>query len=315
MRTISVIIPSRDRPKSLHRVLRHLAETIPEAEVIVVDDGSAIPITSDGLVRVIRQEESLGRSAARNLGAKLAHGEILAFMDDDILPSGRSWSRLVKLLEHSDAVWAGPRLIIEGEPHYPPGEALGDVLIVEHLPAGFLVTTRSTFESSGGFNQRIHDLDDYELTTRARRAGHTLLFDPHVEAVHADPSYGFRESALRDHDWILATPQIWAQGADQQQPLDDWTYGMFCTALLPRRRALRWIAAALVPRWTWALYRRVIPRVTHRARLAAAFRAMAHVRGAQKGFRELPKSKQDQLCSACRAGIHSSWVISKINVP
>ncbi len=68
------------------------AQTCDTFELIVVDDGGTAPLepllaeVPDGLsVRLVRQENA-GPASARNLGASLARGEVLAFTDDDCAP-------------------------------------------------------------------------------------------------------------------------------------------------------------------------------------------------------------------------------------
>lgn len=86
---ISVIIPTYNRASwVLKAVDSILDQTEPPLEVIVVDDGSTdhtaqvIEGYSDRGVR-LHQQENRGVSAARNVGAELARGEFLAFLDSD----------------------------------------------------------------------------------------------------------------------------------------------------------------------------------------------------------------------------------------
>jgi glycosyltransferase involved in cell wall biosynthesis len=61
-------------------------QNFPEAEIIVVDDGSADDtgrVAESAGARVIRHPESLGNGAAVKSGVRAARGEILAFMDAD----------------------------------------------------------------------------------------------------------------------------------------------------------------------------------------------------------------------------------------
>jgi GT2 family glycosyltransferase len=93
---ISVIIPTYNRPERLRRCLDALCETTypPDRfEVVVVDDGSREPVDAvvdavrDRLdVRLVRQANA-GPASARNAGAAVAHGEFLAFTDDDCRPA------------------------------------------------------------------------------------------------------------------------------------------------------------------------------------------------------------------------------------
>src|SRR5437660_469253 len=92
---VSVVVPSHDRPEGLARLLAGLRrQTLaPERfEVIVVDDGSSEPAVVDSrelLVRVLRHEQSRGPAAARNSGWRAASADVVAFIDDDCVPSER----------------------------------------------------------------------------------------------------------------------------------------------------------------------------------------------------------------------------------
>ncbi|MGD0706737.1 MAG: glycosyltransferase, partial [Trebonia sp.] len=82
----SVVIPTNlARPAELRRCLKSLAELDhPDYEVIVVDNrpADAPPADIEG-ARVVREPRP-GASAARNRGASVATGEIVAFTDDDV---------------------------------------------------------------------------------------------------------------------------------------------------------------------------------------------------------------------------------------
>lgn len=80
-----MVIPAYNpRPEWLSEAITSAVEQEPAPlEVLVVDDGSLVPITSDHpLVRVIRQHNA-GVSAARNRGIREARGELVAFLDAD----------------------------------------------------------------------------------------------------------------------------------------------------------------------------------------------------------------------------------------
>ncbi len=87
--SISVIIPLFNREKYIQRALRSAISQILSAhEVVVVDDGSTdhgaelVRSIADPRVRLISQENS-GVGAARNRGAAVATGNLLAFLDAD----------------------------------------------------------------------------------------------------------------------------------------------------------------------------------------------------------------------------------------
>lgn len=112
--TLSVVIPTRDRPALLASALEALREQrwpFDSFEVIVVDDGSRTPVSLpefDLQVKLVRQHHK-GPAAARNLGSQHASGEFLIFMDDDCLP-GPNW-----LGEYAEALTQRPDTALGGD--------------------------------------------------------------------------------------------------------------------------------------------------------------------------------------------------------
>lgn len=90
--SVSVIIPTRNRPQFLKAALRSvLQQTCPIAQIIVVDDASGMPEALSPLaalspgIEIVRRLTRGGPAAARNSGLELARGEFLVFLDDDDL--------------------------------------------------------------------------------------------------------------------------------------------------------------------------------------------------------------------------------------
>lgn len=97
--TISVIIPCYNTENTISRVLESIEYQyknnrleVGELEVILVDDGSQKPIAlfikknNYGFqLQVIRLEKNLGLSSARHIGVTASKGDIIIFMDSDIL--------------------------------------------------------------------------------------------------------------------------------------------------------------------------------------------------------------------------------------
>jgi len=83
---ISIVLPAKNEAEGLRRTLPKLVSCQPNAELIVVDDGS-----SDGTAEVARQygarvlsaPYSMGNGAAIKRGARAATGEVIVFMDAD----------------------------------------------------------------------------------------------------------------------------------------------------------------------------------------------------------------------------------------
>ena len=88
------MIPTRDRPGPLGRLVAALAADADGLELVVVDDGSRArgPVAAAaGEARLLRTP-GLGPAAARNLGARSAGGEVVCFIDDDCEPAP-GWAR------------------------------------------------------------------------------------------------------------------------------------------------------------------------------------------------------------------------------
>lgn len=107
---VSVIIPSFNRTRALRLCLDALnAQTYPRIEVIVVDDRStddAAQVAAAMGVKVLRTEVNGGPSAARNLGAEHAAGDILLFLDSHIALDPDAVENAVEILESQPEIGA-----------------------------------------------------------------------------------------------------------------------------------------------------------------------------------------------------------------
>jgi len=83
---VSIILPAKNEAASLLTLVEGIRKSHPDAEVIVVDDGSedaTAEAATEGGARVVRHPYSMGNGAAVKSGARAAKGEILVFMDAD----------------------------------------------------------------------------------------------------------------------------------------------------------------------------------------------------------------------------------------
>lgn len=83
---LSIVIPAKNEAQGLEKVLPELAASFPQAEIIVVDDGStdaSKKIALDYGVQVIGHPYSKGNGASIKSGARAATGDYIVFMDGD----------------------------------------------------------------------------------------------------------------------------------------------------------------------------------------------------------------------------------------
>lgn len=109
---ISIILPAKNEESGLRQTLPGLREVLPDAEVIVVDDGSTdatAAVAAEHGARVISSPYPMGNGAAIKRGARAASGDILVFMDADGQHSAADIPKLLECLEAGYDMAVGAR--------------------------------------------------------------------------------------------------------------------------------------------------------------------------------------------------------------
>jgi glycosyltransferase involved in cell wall biosynthesis len=105
---LSIILPAKNEARALADLLSRLREAQPEAEIIVVDDGSTDDtrrVCATNSVECLSSPYSMGNGAAIKRGVRAATGDILVFMDGDGQHNAADIERLLaKLNEGYDMV-------------------------------------------------------------------------------------------------------------------------------------------------------------------------------------------------------------------
>jgi GT2 family glycosyltransferase len=214
---VSVVVPTFNRGPALRGTLtRLLASEMEERhqlEIIVVDDGSVPPareavgeLGGDGYparwpLRWLRQANA-GPAAARNAGFRAASGELVLFVDDDILVP----PDLVRL--HVAAHRSRPGAVIFGlcpfapqneanpfraylEPALMPRTGAGDGFVPASIVAsGQISVERSQFAAESGVyspEMVTPAAEEYELALRLRQRGIPIFAATGIVALHDQP--------------------------------------------------------------------------------------------------------------------------------
>ena len=102
MSSFSIVIPAKNEAGAIAKVVAGARELYPDAEVIVVDDGSSddtAKVAEEAGAKVIQHPESLGNGAAVKAGARAASGDIIAFMDGDGQHDAAEFGKLLEKLD------------------------------------------------------------------------------------------------------------------------------------------------------------------------------------------------------------------------
>ncbi len=219
--TLSVIVPLYNKEHCVQRTLDSIVrQTYRDFEVIVVDDGSTdsslrvAGSVRDPRVKIVHHANS-GPGAARNLGAAIASGEYLAFLDadDEWAPEflERSLDALRRYADCGFSIGAfldGPerrnsQTHLDSRGYHPGRYVVGpataahtfDWLLHAYLPST-AVFRRSAFEDSGGFYQKSkcrYGEDMYLFVMAALRHPFVRLGDPLVWYHREDSQLAHQE--------------------------------------------------------------------------------------------------------------------------
>jgi GT2 family glycosyltransferase len=198
---LSIVVPVYNSPGHLRECLAALTAQIgPDIEIVVVDDASTddtAAVAARHGARVIRLERNSGPAAARNQGAREARGEILFFVDADVVLRPGTVDQVLSILAERkdvaavfgsyDATPRAPGVVSRYRNllhHYVHQHGQTDA---STFWAGCGAVRRDAFHAVGGFDDRRFprpSIEDIELGQRLRGAGHRIVLDKTIQGTH-----------------------------------------------------------------------------------------------------------------------------------
>jgi glycosyltransferase involved in cell wall biosynthesis len=189
--SVSVIIPV-SRPAKVGQVLRTLSKQqyTGERETIMVGP-SVEGIARRWSIRAVRTERIGKPGQARNLGAAHAKGNILLFLDDDILVAEDWIAKNVHALQQPGVDVVGVRIIGKSDAffarcvdftnfgHYQPRyRSNGPVA------SASMGVYEEVFQRVGGFDQTLGSGEDIDFCHRIREQGYHTCYRPEITVIH-----------------------------------------------------------------------------------------------------------------------------------
>jgi len=209
----SIIVPYHNQPELLPKCIESiLNSTYKDMEIITVDDCS----TDDSWERIahlpvvgISTLENSGPAAARNLGSKIALGEILVFFDSDVVVRPDAIERAIVMLDENPELAA----IFGAYTIDPLSNDFFTVYknLVHHFThhvsqkrvhtfwAGCGAVRRDVFMELDGFDESysVPCVEDIELGYRLTESGYKVKLEPSIQVTHGK-SYNLKTLVISD---------------------------------------------------------------------------------------------------------------------
>lgn len=227
MLNASVIIPTHNRPDALVRCLSPLVQTQRDhgqpREIIVVDDGSApeqsrraaalIKTFDAPNLQLVYQTPNQGVSAARNRGVLCAKGDLLVFLDDDLIPSPTMVQDYVALhQQHPEILILCGHLFTRDRSVYGrlwarcydhvfgrPGQGR-DLFPIRMLSGGHVAFKRAVLDQVHPlFDPSLPSREDFDTYLRAKQAG-IPVFKTAYAAAEIVPRTNF-PAFIKQREW------------------------------------------------------------------------------------------------------------------
>lgn len=219
---VSVIMPVFEPdPGSLRKAIEAiLKQSHRKLELIIVDDGCSDPLkgtlfSSDKRVRLIRHDQNLGRSAARNTGLAAAEGAYFAWADDDdVSVPGRIAAQLHYIRKHPEIDFLGTDMVYSnGRPVSPVFRDTNQVrfgfLFRNPVNSPTILFRRKVYDEGLRFDTRLRRAEDYDFYARASERYAFASMRGVTVQYHYNPNAAGREEEAQYADELRL--RLWQQ--------------------------------------------------------------------------------------------------------
>jgi len=236
---VSIIIPTRDQTALLQRCLRSIRETdYAPIEIVIVDNGSTKPETHaflhdvalDARVQILTDTGEFNFSRLINHAVRIARGEILALVNDDIETEKPGWLReMVSHAVRSEVGAVGARLWYPDGRLQHAGVVLGLHGVAGHafqrfppqpvalmnrtfilsqncsaVTAACMVLRKTIFDDVGGFDENLpNNFNDVDFCLRLRERGWQIIWTPYADLIHQESASRGRDSGSAERAQLL----------------------------------------------------------------------------------------------------------------
>lgn len=221
---ISIIIPAHNSGKTIYECLNSVCfsqKQLPE-EIIVVDDCS-IDDTVDKArnfpVKIFSLDKQSGAAIARNEGAKICSGNIIVFIDSDVMLNENWLEEIEKSFDTRpdidvvqgvyDIDSSKKNLVELARNYYKCYNAskLQDRTLIAGINSYCFAIKSDAFKKIGGFDADAEKVEDVEIAYRLVKAGYKILLNKNVRANHLK-EYTFLSLLKCDYQKVFAKTKI-----------------------------------------------------------------------------------------------------------